>query len=208
MKTCSKHQPASYGNLVHGHAVLLTQDQLAGGGTMPTQLQASSAEVAEPAETPAPGCGSLLVAAEPAVVTEREEPALGPAQQWDGEHVKEAQLHPMDPPANSASWLFLPERRLEADPVRVRPVDLRAARDAYKRTLQLGDPSGAAAGETEGAMSSSPWVPAIASRAQPREDGHEHGQHLMQPSGRGRLRRAMEAMSCTLRGQHRHTLSG
>ncbi len=86
-------------------------------------------------------CGPPLISMEPAELPECGDPAPDLLEQRDAEPSIHSgtQLPPGDPPANIPTWLFLPERRLEADPLRVRPADVRSARALYKGTLLLKD---------------------------------------------------------------------
>ena len=193
-------------------AVLHTQDQLAGGDRMPTQLVQSSGCTTVLAEAPAMDCRPPFAALAPADLPKRGEPALDPLQQREAEPGSGMQLPPVDPSGSIPTWLFLPERRLEADPLRVRPADVRSARAMYHRTLQNQHSGGAVAGAGESGLPASQRVSATAAQAQQQEDGREQVSNAVQASksckGRGRLRGAMRAMSRTLRGQHGHDLSG
>ena len=188
------------------------QDQLAGGNSSPAQLVESETDVTVPAEVPDVDCGPSLTASEPAKLPERGESNEDPFQVQDAEPGSGTQPPSEDPPANIPNWLFLPERRLEADPLRVRPADTRSAREMYKRTLLLEESGGVVAGAHESGMSADQMVSATAAQVHPPGDGREHGSNDVKPlksnEGRGRLRGAIRAMSRTLRGQYGHNLSG
>lgn len=191
--------------------MLRTQGQLAGGDRMPTQL-VESAGTTVLADAPAMDCRPPFAASEPADLPERAEPAPDPFRERGAEPGSGTQLPSEDPPANTPTWLFLPERRLEGDPLRVRPADVRSARELYKRTLLLDESGGAVTDAHESGLPANQTVSATAAQVHPPGDGREHGSNDVKPlesnEGRGSLRGAMRAMSRTLRGQHGHKLSG
>ena len=155
--------------------------------------------------------GAPPTASEPAVLPSCGEPAPEPLQQLDADPISGTQLPCEDPVASPPTWLFLPERRLEADPLRVRPADVRSARAMYQRMLLPETPGDAPAGAAVSGLPAGQTVSAAATRAQLPDNGHHESDAVQlsnKAKGRGRLRRAVKAMSRTLRGQHKDKLLG
>ena len=108
---------------------------------------------------------------------------------------------PADPIRDSATWLFLPERRLEADPLRVRPADVRLARAEYQRMLLSGGPAALAEGQVPPASQvvSTPSLRQSQPPGRGQQDAFTASASARGHMNRGRLRRAMMAVSRTLR---------